>query len=68
MSLRPVRTDDVSRFIEPGRGVCVDGDDVDIDRICWLSEVFATDFAGAVTDLLPGVCFTTAVDEALTWV
>lgn len=36
MRFSPVKTEDVSRFIEPGRGKCVEGDDVEIDLICCL--------------------------------
>lgn len=36
MSFSPMKTEDVSRFIEPGRGRCVEGDEVEIDLICCL--------------------------------
>lgn len=36
MTFKPVNTEEVSSLIEPGRGVCVDGDDVEIERICCL--------------------------------
>lgn len=42
MSLSPVNTEEVSRFPEPGRGVCVEGEEVEMDRICCLSAVGRT--------------------------
>lgn len=55
-------------MIEPGRGVCVDGDDVDIDRICCLSGDFIPGFAEGGADLCADVCFTAACVEIFTWV
>ena len=66
-------TDEVSRLMQPGRGVCVDGDEVEIDLVCCFNgelglgfpvEACAGDTSGGV--LCAGICFTTGLAEGLT--
>jgi hypothetical protein len=45
MSFKPVTTDEVSRLIHPGLGVCVEGEDVEIDRVCCFKELDLEDAA-----------------------
>jgi len=56
--------DEVSRLIDPGRGVWVDGEDVDMDRICCLSDEFARGLAWPGTDLF----ITDGWADGFTWV
>jgi hypothetical protein len=53
--LRPVITDEVSRFMQPGRGVCVDGEEVEIKRACCLR--FGVIGGGDTPDFAIGVGF-----------
>jgi hypothetical protein len=44
MIFRPVTTDEVSRLTDPGRGVCVEGEEVEIERICCFKDEFDPGF------------------------
>lgn len=70
MSFSPVNESEVSRFIAPGRGVWVDGDEVEIDRVCCFKGKFVLGFACTVggTILCAGVCLTGGCAEGLTCV
>lgn len=46
--------------------MCVEGDEVEIDRICCLSADFAPGFPSLGTAGCAGVCFTVGVVEGFT--
>lgn len=71
MSFRPVITDEVSRFMQPGRGVYVEGEDVEIDLVCCFNreldfpvEASTGDTRGGV--LCAGACFTAGFADGFT--
>ena len=52
MIFKPVVTDDVCRLTAPGLGVCVDGEDVDINRFWGLAlELPVTDSVVCLADI-----------------
>jgi hypothetical protein len=55
--LSPVKMDDVSRLTDPGRGVYVEGDEVEIVRICWFTVETDPEDVCAEVDL-PGTAGT----------
>lgn len=54
ISLSPVTTDEVSKLIHPGRGVCVEGEEVEIDLTCCLRDDVAPGIAVVDIDAATG--------------